>query len=171
MIDIVTPNSVFARFASLSKFAKKLGGGGAMASAKQSVPRFRRPDTSARAQVSGKTQRPVSADQATTARVPNATPTVKTNTAASERARVTDVFASEHSVGRERMAAHMLAASMSATEITGLLAKLPRAAVRNVMLERLAADPNPRLGSGNADAPSAESRADRTWAKLWGGNA
>ena len=84
---------------------------------------------------------------------------------ADERARVATVFASEHATGRERQAADMLGTSMSADEITGLLAKAPKgAAAADPMLAALAADKNPDLGAGNADRPTAKS-ADDIWAK------
>lgn len=88
---------------------------------------------------------------------------------ADERTRVSTVFASEHATGRERQAADMLGTSMSADEITGLLAKAPKgAAAADPMLAALAAADNPDLGSGAADEPAAKQKStDDLWADLW----
>jgi hypothetical protein len=92
--------------------------------------------------------------------------------AAQAHARVATVFASEHSVGRERQAADMLGTSMSADEITGLLAKQPKdagVAANNQMLARLTAQPNPRLGLGS-DSDHSRVSADEFWTKVRAAN-
>lgn len=92
----------------------------------------------------------------------------ETQLRASERARVATVFASEHSQGRERQAADMLQTSMSADEITGLLAKSPKgsAAAADPMLAALARTPNPDLGASAAtDTTNPNQAADSVWDK------
>jgi len=82
---------------------------------------------------------------------------------ADERARVKTVFASEHATGRERQAADMLQTSMSADEITGLLAKSPKGgAAADPMLAALASNKNPELGAG-AETKTAAQSADDIW--------
>ncbi len=63
------------------------------------------------------------------------------------QARVSTVFASEHSIGRERQAADMLQTRMSAAEITDLLSKQPKyaGAASNAVLARLTGQRNPML--------------------------
>lgn len=76
-----------------------------------------------------------------------------------ERSRVAAVFASEHAKGREAHAARMLQTAMSADEIIGLLADLPKADAAGEVLRTLASQQNPNLGAGtettsNEDAQS-----------------
>lgn len=76
-----------------------------------------------------------------------------------ERSRVATVFACEHCTGRERQAADMLQTSMSADEITGLLAKSPKGgAAADPMLAALTGTKNPDLGA-SAAAPDTTTRA------------
>lgn len=148
-----------SRFASVSRAARSLIAGDPKSSERKAPPRPRR-EIERRKGSSAQATVPRRSPAATAAAVaPNAT--------ASERERTMTVFASEHSQGRERQAADMLGTRMTAPEIIGCLANAPRAAARNFMLERMAADRNPDLGAGNADAPNAADRADRTWARLW----
>lgn len=86
---------------------------------------------------------------------------------ADERARVATVFSCEHCAGRERQAADMLQTSMSADEITGLLAKSPKgSAAADPMLAALASNKNPELGAG-AETPAADSKsADAIWDRV-----
>lgn len=86
---------------------------------------------------------------------------------AEARARTAAVFASEHSTGRERQAADMLQTSMSADEITGLLAKSPKgAAAADPMLAALANTQNPKLGIGYGD-DGRSGAADESWDRVW----
>jgi hypothetical protein len=88
---------------------------------------------------------------------------------ASERARVSAVAQSEHTVGRERQALNMLGTSMSAEEITGLLATMPKGGggAADAMLERLTSQPNPELGAGD-DTDTSRASAGDFWAKIRG---
>lgn len=88
-----------------------------------------------------------------------------------ERARIKAVASSEHSIGRERMALTLLGMSPSAEEITGLLAKLPKAgsAAADGMLARLISQPNPQLGTGSESDGSREG-ADVFWARARAAN-
>jgi hypothetical protein len=94
---------------------------------------------------------------------PAAEPAGDQSAAASERARVASVFASEHSQGRERMAADMLQTSMSADEITGLLAKAPKGSSADAMLANLATTTNPDLGAGTSAEPTGRKAAASVW--------
>lgn len=96
----------------------------------------------------------------------------KPDAAATERARVASVFASEHSQGRERQAADMLATSMSADEITGLLAKSPKvgASAGDKMLDRLATTPSPDLGAGGGGESSEANSGSAVWDRIRGRN-
>jgi hypothetical protein len=87
-------------------------------------------------------------------------------------ARVTAVFASEHSVGRERQAAKLLCnEKLTADDITGLLADFePKAAAGDGMLKSLAEQPNPAIATG-ADGKPAAVAADDIWAKARAANA
>lgn len=94
----------------------------------------------------------------------------KPDAAASERARVATVFASEHSIGRERLAADMLATSASAEDIVGILAKQPKASgddassasAAAAILEALAKD-NVDVG---ADGGASATEPNHGWAKI-----
>lgn len=91
---------------------------------------------------------------------------------AEERQRVTDVFASDASNGKERVAASLLADSdMSAEKIVALLPKLG-ADASDSMLKTLASTPNPDLAPGAESRPSGRADAagywDRVHAKTFG---
>lgn len=79
--------------------------------------------------------------------------------------RVAKVFASEHSQGRERQAAKLLANDkLSVEEITDLLADMPKGGSANgSMLERLAEQPNPEIKTGSEAAPNAQAESDAIW--------
>jgi len=86
---------------------------------------------------------------------------------ADERTRVSEVFACEHCTGRERQAADMLQTSMSATEITSLLAKMPKGgAAADPMLASLKEAPNPKLGAGGETTTTPSQAADALWARV-----
>lgn len=152
-------SDVSSRFASVSRAARALITSDQKSSERKVSPTPRRA-IERRERSSSQAPVPPRSPAATSTAVPPSATT-------SERKRTVAVFASEHSQGRERQAADMLGTRMTAHEIIGCLAKAPRVTVRNTMLERMAADRNPDLGAGNADAPIASGRADRTWTQLW----
>lgn len=82
---------------------------------------------------------------------------------AEERQRVTDVFASDASTGKERVAASLLADSdMAADKIVALLPKLD-ANPSNAMLANLTATKNPDLAPGKDVDPNPKADANASW--------
>jgi len=119
------------------------------------------------------------AEAAGTAAAPNPEPAPEPAAAAVEpdadakaAERVAAVFASEHSKGRERQAAKLLAnPKLSADEITELLADLkPDTAAADPMRGALASQPNPDIRTGN-EPRSGQKAADEIWDRARAANA